>query len=177
LDTYPHVFFTADTEWHPQNTNDENSVNDLDIPDDDLQQSDYHLGSLDIYGDLIPSAHQHHVHLRTVPPNQPDLDTISPNFRVFPRLRIQHNLDHTTQFACLDNRFPLRKHFKSRFPAANGSRLNEVVATDTYFSDTPSLDNGIMGHGGTKMAQLFCDCSSLVMVYTQCGVRTILPVP
>jgi hypothetical protein len=56
----------------------------------------------------------------------------------------------------------LRKYFKSRFPAANVSRLNAVVATDTYFSDTPALDDGIMGHGGTKMAQLFCGCSSLL---------------
>jgi hypothetical protein len=39
LDTYPHVFFTSDTEWHPQNVNDEYSVHDLDITDDDLQFS------------------------------------------------------------------------------------------------------------------------------------------
>jgi hypothetical protein len=162
LDTYPHVFFTTDTEWHPQNVNDKYSVTDLDITDDDIQHSDYHPGSLDVYGDLIPSYHQHDVHLRTVQPTQPDLDTISPNFGVFPRLRIQHTLDHTTQFARLDTRLPLRKHFKSRFPAAKVSRLNEVVATDTYFADTPALDDGIIGHGGTKMVQLFCGCSSLL---------------
>jgi hypothetical protein len=79
------------------------------------------------------------VHLRTVQPNQPDLDTISPNFGFVPCLLIQHTLDHTTQFARLDTCLPLRKHFKSRFPAANDSRLNEVVATDTYFSDTAAL--------------------------------------
>jgi hypothetical protein len=62
----------------------------------------------------------------------------------------------------LDTRLPLRKHFKSRFPAANVNRLNEVVATDTYFSDTPALDDGIMEHGGTTMVQLFCGCSSLL---------------
>jgi hypothetical protein len=56
----------------------------------------------------------------------------------------------------------LRKHFKSCFPAANVSRLNEVVATDTYFSDTPALGNGIMGHGRRRMAQLFCGSSSLL---------------
>jgi hypothetical protein len=56
----------------------------------------------------------------------------------------------------------LRKHFKSRFPAANDSRLNEVVATDTYFSDTPALDVGLLGHGVTTMVQLFCGCQSLL---------------
>jgi hypothetical protein len=37
LDTCPHVFCTADTEWHPQNVNDKYSVTDLDITDDELQ--------------------------------------------------------------------------------------------------------------------------------------------
>jgi hypothetical protein len=59
----------------------------------------------------------------------------------------------------------LRKHFKSRFPADNVSRLNEVVATDTYFLDTPALNDGIMGHGGTKMVQLFWGCSSLITAF------------
>jgi hypothetical protein len=43
LDTYPHVLFTADMEWHPQSINDEYHVDDLDITEDDLQTSDYHL--------------------------------------------------------------------------------------------------------------------------------------
>ena len=37
----------------------------------------------------------------------------------------------------------MRKHFKSRFPAANVSRLNEPVATDTFFSELEALDAGI----------------------------------
>jgi hypothetical protein len=62
----------------------------------------------------------------------------------------------------LDSRLPLGKHFKSRFPAANVSRINEVVTTNTYFSDTPALEDGIMVHGETKMVQPFCGCSSLL---------------
>jgi hypothetical protein len=49
----------------------------------------------------------------------------------------------------------MRKHFKTRFPAANVSRLDDIVATDTFFSDTPAHDDGIMGHGGAKMVQLY----------------------
>jgi hypothetical protein len=71
-------------------------------------------------------------------------------------------LDNTTQFARLDTRLPLRKHYKSRFPAANVSRRNEVVATDTFFFDTPALDDGIMGPGGTTILQLFCGCKSIL---------------
>ena len=96
LDTYPHVFFTADTEWHPQSVNDEYNVTDSEITEDDLQYSNYHPGILDAYGDLIPSACQHVVLLSTVQPNQLDLDTISPNFGFVPCLHIQHTLDHTT---------------------------------------------------------------------------------
>ena len=88
LDTYPHVFFTADMEWNPQSVNNEYHVADLDITEDDLQISDYHPGVIDVYGTLIPSARQQDVHLRTVQPNQLDLDTLSPNFGVVPRLHI-----------------------------------------------------------------------------------------
>jgi hypothetical protein len=47
--------------------------------------------------------------------------------------------------------------------AASVSRLNEVAATDTYFSDTPALDVVLLGHGGTKMVQLFCGSQSLII--------------
>jgi hypothetical protein len=71
-------------------------------------------------------------------------------------------LDNTTQFARLDSHLPMQKQFISRFPAANVSQLNEVVATDTYFSNTPAMDVGLLGHGGTTMVQLFCGCQSLI---------------
>jgi hypothetical protein len=71
-------------------------------------------------------------------------------------------LDLKTQFAWLDSRFTLRKHFKSRYQAANVSRLNEVVATNKYFSDIPSLDVVLLGHLGTTMVQLFCGCQSFL---------------
>jgi hypothetical protein len=45
----------------------------------------------------------------------------------------------------------MRKHFKTRFPAANVNRLDETVATDTFFADAPAHDDGIMGHGGATM--------------------------
>jgi hypothetical protein len=67
----------------------------------------------------------------------------------------------------MDTRLPHRKHFKSRFPAANISCLNKIVATDTFYLDVPALDDGIMGHGGTTMLQLYCGCDSqLTAVYS-----------
>ena len=54
----------------------------------------------------------------------------------------------------------MRRHFKSHFPAANVSRLNETVATDTFFSEVESLDDGIPGHGGCTMVQLYAGVTS-----------------
>lgn len=162
IDCYPHVFFTSDTEWNPQNITDEYPVSELELTEEDIQVSEYHTTKLDCYGNLLPSAREHEFNFRSVARNKLDLEKLSSNFGFIPIKRIEHTLDHTTQFARLDTRLPLRKHFKSRFPAANVSRLNETVATDTYFSDTPALDDGIMGHGGTDKLQLYCGCTSLL---------------
>jgi len=69
--------------------------------------------------------------------------------------QIKLTLDATTQFARADSHLPMQKHFETRFPAANVSRLDDVVATDTFFSDTPAHDDGILGHGGATMVQLY----------------------
>jgi hypothetical protein len=90
----------------------------------------------------------------------PDLDALKPNFGWVSLERIQQTLEKTTQFYRASNHFPFRKHFRSRFPAANVSRVNEWYATDTFFSDTPALDDGWTGHGGCKMLQLFAGMTS-----------------
>jgi hypothetical protein len=56
----------------------------------------------------------------------------------------------------------LRKHFKSQFPAANIPRRNDIVATDTFLSDVSAHDDGILGHAGSKMVQLYCGTTSLI---------------
>jgi hypothetical protein len=50
----------------------------------------------------------------------------------------------------------MRKHFKSHFPAVNVMRRNKAVATDTVYSDTPSIDDG------SKCAQIFVGRDTLV---------------
>jgi hypothetical protein len=102
------------------------------------------------------------VHLNNVNPKQHDFNRLKPNFGYVPANRIQKTIEHTTQFCRLDNRLPMRKHFKSRFPAANIPRRNETVATDTFFSDIPAHDDGILGHGGATMVQLYTGVSSLI---------------
>ena len=50
----------------------------------------------------------------------------------------------------------LKKHFKSRNPVFNIPRRNEPVATDTFFSDTPAMNDG------STMAQFFVGTDTLV---------------
>ena len=47
------------------------------------------------------------------------------------------------------------KHSRSRFPAANVRRLPEWYSTDTFISDVPVSDDGVPGHGGCKLVQIY----------------------
>ena len=69
---------------------------------------------------------------------------------------IKKNFENSTQWAVTSTRFPIRKHFKSRFPAFNIPCRNEAIATDTIFSDTPAIDSGV------TMAQIVVGKDSLV---------------
>jgi hypothetical protein len=169
---FPQVNFASDMPWEPQLFDNEYSVDDLDLSADDLAKAEYHP-SLNDYGEINQNDHddlelftmctavakvcgnKHIVGIK-----QRDPKHLAPNFSFIPEERIQKTIDHTIQFACMDTRLPLRKHFKSRFPAANVSCLNETVAMDTFFFDVPALDDGIMGHGGITMLQLYCGCDS-----------------
>ena len=88
-------------------------------------------------------------------PVDADLTPLRPNFLFVPDERIRNTLAQTTQYYRANSPLPMRQHIKSRFPAANVPRLDEDYAMDTMFSDTPALDDGIMGHGGATMLQLY----------------------
>ena len=90
----------------------------------------------------------------------PSLDKLKPYFGWASNDRIKTMLDKTTQHYRGVVNYPFRKHFKSRFPAANVPRMNEWVATDTYFCDTPAADDGIPGHAGATMVQLYLGLTS-----------------
>ena len=177
MESYPHVLFTSDLSWDPQSLDNEYSSADLDLTEGDVLGPAYRPNDINDVGDInaylmddddilnykiiITPVNQIEINnKRIIAPKQLDFVRLSPNFAFIPPARIQKTIENTTQFARLDTRLPLRKHFKSRFPAANVSRLNETVATDTFFFDTPALDDGIMGHGGTTMLQLFSGCKS-----------------
>ena len=97
---------------------------------------------------LLAFPQRLHCHFR-------DIDILKPHFGWVSADHIQRTLEHTTQFYHTANYFPFHRHFKSRFPAANVQRLPEWYSTDNIFSDVPATDDGIPGHGGCTMAQLY----------------------
>ena len=177
LDSYPHVMFTADTPWDPHVLDNENSLDDPDFITPPAGPS-YHPDTINDFGEITtfdinqylttPAAStdtlmppiKRKLFYTQVRPKQLDFLRLQPNFGYLPVDRIRHTLSNTTQFARMDTRYPLRKHYKTRFPAANIPRLNETVATDTLFADIPAHDDGILGHGGSTMVQLYCGCTS-----------------
>ena len=97
---------------------------------------------------------------KTVLPKRPDYQALRPYFAWATVDRIKQTIRNTTQWFRAENRIPMRRHYKSRFPAAHARRLNEKVATDTFFSEIAALDDGIPGHGGCKTMQLFVGIDS-----------------
>ena len=97
---------------------------------------------------------------KSIIPNKPDYEKLRPLFAWTPADRIRDTLKVTTQWYQAEGRILMRKHFKSRFPAANVRRLNEVVATDTFFATVPAYDDGIPGHSGITMLQLYVGVTS-----------------
>ena len=90
----------------------------------------------------------------------PKVDSLKPYFGWASEDKIKTMLDKTTQHYRGIVHYPFRKHFKSRFPAANVPRRNEWVAMDTMFGPCPAADDGIPGHGGATMLQVFLGLTS-----------------
>jgi hypothetical protein len=180
MDTLPHILLTGDNLWNPSCIDDELSITDLclDAPADTGNQDprvndigDY-TGNIDEDINLIihqchtkhleredyetmPNLLECRINQRTVFKAKPNLEAICPNFGWLPIKCIKKMIQATTQFACTAPCYPFRKHYCTHWPDANVDWWNEDVATDTFFSDTPAHDDGIYGHSGCTMAQLY----------------------
>jgi hypothetical protein len=177
FDTLPHVVLTSDVDWDPSIIDNEiDLVTDWhdavqDLPSDPYVEPRFnstgeyrhrHVATFDIFSssDFVPRSTAIDNILSS---NQHDMTRNSHNYEALrPCLgwvsadTVQKTIMATTQFAREVYNAPMRKHFKSRFPALNVHRRNEAVATDTIWSDTPAVDNG------AKFAQLFVGRRSLV---------------
>ena len=184
MEAHPHVFLTADTLWDPSVMDNEFTSQDFDTPSIATERRELRDPRVDPFGAIVDTnsttveRHDNKVFgiLETVititrsifaatvaalaacpssiQRNFPDLDALRPNFGWVPVDRIKDTLNSTTQFCRATVHHPFRKHFKSRFPAANVRRLPEWFSTDTIFSNIPALDDGVPGHGGCTVLQL-----------------------
>ena len=154
LNTFPHVLLTGPHEWDP-------SVLDYTHPTTsgdptwapDPSQHGAHDPRLDEFGNLkgrvhhtlthSPGISKFSQHKHAVKTQPIDFEILRPYFGWVNQHTIEKTFNKTTQWAVASTRYPMRKHFKSRFPAFNIPRRSEEVATDTIFSDTPAIDSGI----------------------------------
>ena len=89
-------------------------------------------------------------------PTTIDYNKLKPYFGWVNVDTIKNTFENSTQWAVTSTRYPMRKHFKSTFPAFDIPCRNEAVATDTIFSDTPAIDSGV------TMAQIFIGKDSII---------------
>ena len=170
FDTLPHVVFTSPGVWNPDDIKDDeddlawfNAVEDPDALDDaefydaigGAVPGDGEAAEMDAYMALMNPRNT-----RCCPRNY---EQFLKFFAWKPIAVIHDTFAATTQYAKQALRLPLRRHFKSRFPALNVQRLDEVVATDTFFAYCAA-------HDGSTCSQLFVGKTSY---FTTCmGMTT-----
>ena len=194
MERYPHVFITADGPWNPDIIDEEffSDASDAitDIPG--VQQCCDTREALDLFPastTLVPSLYEPPItqarlaaalHSLSFLPQMlchrlPDLNALLPNFGWVGKEGIRETLEKTTQHYKADQCVPMRKHFRSRFPAANVRRLPEWFSTDTFISDVPAHDDCISGHGGCRLVQIYGGLDSELLAGYPMSSETELP--
>jgi hypothetical protein len=79
-------------------------------------------------------------HFSKALPSKIDYETLSPYFAYRPHDVVQHTLRQTTQLAKSTFHYLMRRHLISRFQMLRHERLNEVIATDTFFSSVKFIE-------------------------------------
>ena len=176
LEAHPHVTFTYDDVWDPESLDQEaDAVFEAHDNSPDLVDGEHEAYETAVVPtteerrngeevDKTESEQTEKTEIIKVPrkivPKAPDYNILRPYFNWASIERIKSTLDNTTQWFRASAQQRLKHHFKTRFPAANVPRWNEDVATDTIFSDVPAHDDGIPGHGGCTMLQLYTGIQS-----------------
>jgi hypothetical protein len=77
-------------------------------------------------------------------PAKIDNEKLSPYFSFRSHEVIQHTLRQTTQLSKSTIHYPMRHYLKSRFQILSHKKLNEVITTDTYFTNYNQLKDIIL---------------------------------
>jgi hypothetical protein len=115
----------------------------------------------DMVNDIVPTSTD--LHYSKALPSKLDYEKLSPYFAFRPHDVIQHTLRQTTQLAKSTIHYPIRRHLKSSFQMLSHKRLNEVIATGTYFSNNKSIE-------GYYCAQVFFGMTSKMLFVA--GMKT-----
>ena len=160
LETNPSVHLTSPHEWDPSVLDYEHPVNNGE-PDwvIDPKENFQFDPNFDEFGDFVSRSLSILDILDETPPISPihklmvnkhvfqctpvDYDKLRPFFGWVDSDIVKQTIDQNTQWGVALDSFPTKRHFKSRNPALNVPRRHEPVATDTIFSDTPSVDSGV----------------------------------
>ena len=125
LNTYPHVLLTGPHEWVPSvldYTHPTTSGDPTWAPDPSLLGA--HDPRIDEFGNFKGRV-QHTLisplaqHKHAITPQPIDFERLRPYFGWVNKHTIEKTFHKTTQWAVASTRYPMRKHFKSRFPAFN----------------------------------------------------------
>ena len=163
MDTYPHVFITSPDKWDHSQVPDQPFGDPMFDAYGDFNKHiianlntllDAHPGDCGLYTD-ISSVFTANLHQSS--PQEPDWNTQRPFLAWTSPSSIKDTFNVTTRHGTAPNTQDyITKHFKSRNPVFSIPRCSDAVATDTIFSDTPAVDDGL------TMAQFFCGHDTLI---------------
>lgn len=123
---------------------------------DELNDEEYHQLTNEVWSSNIKDKRGNHnlsVYSAHLDPKsryikERDYEALRPFFAWKPVELIRDTFKNTTQYTKNEMCIPMWRHFKSRFPGLNVRRLNEDVATDTFFAN-------VKYHDGSTCVQLF----------------------
>ena len=142
LDKFPHVLLTGPHEWDPSVLDYSQPAIDGDpswAPDPSQHNADD--PRIDAFGHFKGIVHHslthapgrsNMAHNRHAIETQPiDFEKLRPYFGWVNEHTLENTFNKATQWTVASTSYPMRKHFKSRFPVFNIPRRSEEVATDT----------------------------------------------
>ena len=98
-----------------------------------------------------------------------------PNFGWASKERIRDTLAKATQHYPADKQVPMHKHFRSQLPAANVHCLPEWFFSVTLITDIPARDDGLPGHGGCTLVQIYSGLQSKLLAAYPMSSESSLP--
>jgi hypothetical protein len=151
-ETLIRVIFTADTPWDTSILDIEADLDNLDMFHEAMSEPEdldfeFFDARIDPEGNFIDPIID--VNMKEVKVKEKDYGALCPCFGWLPMDVVKKTIEMTTQFAQNQYCLPIHKHFKSLFPALNVPHHNEPVVTDTFYADTPAIDDG------ARCAQIF----------------------